>query len=1100
MAEQVRIVITATDKTQQGVKSAEDQIKGLGENAQASLERIAIGAGVATAAIGAMSKSALEAYAEMDRNLRSLDAVERGFMGTTGTLAVKAKELQDQFFGLSATSGALRNLISSGLGADEAAKLIDVFKERAVLLGNASVPLEQRLINLSQAFKTEQSELGDASGLTENFSQIVARGSEIVGKNADEMTKAERAHAKYSAIVEMSQPFIGQSASLTESLTGKQAALTQEMTRTQQAVGEALAPAYQSLLSLLLPLAEGSRQIAEQNPNLVLGMTAMAGGAVAATTAVAGLTAALIAMRAAMGPIGLLVTAISAAAGAIGGLILATDGIKRKQEETRDQTIDLMRQYEGLRAVIDDNTTSTEQKQLATERLKGVLEQLWSLQPQMKGWFDEEGKLLDSATDKWDRYRQAVTKAKTVELTQSLSRDRKELGSLQKERAGVESKIRGEADPFTQALAAQARARGTKAEGEAAAQKVLGEAEAAVQDQVTMASAEIDAKIAVLEAKIEKDQALLDAINSPADAAELLKPAASSSTMVTGGSSKKADPFKDALAYMDHLKNMGQLTGQAEVAMLQDIGAKYAKEKEQEWEIEERISAAKKAMSDKETEDAQKRVDGRLKLLDHEIRMNQAGAKEEIQTMQDILANENLTDDQRMTLQERLADAQSRFAAESAGQAVKAQNDAAKTAEARVKAEIDRINHEQRMGQLSKEQEIAALQKLLTDEAVYYRDHADERWSIDERIYSLREDIRQADLQAEKKAAQDAAEARDKLERSALSELDKAQKTALSWFQEDAKRREDALQAQINLKEEQLRQLDREYQAEDRLQKIRDAEQRIRDLEKSGARADVIVGMGSNGPITESRIVGMDEAQKALADARQEDERVRRKEALQDEINNLRDSLEAQKESNREKEQALRDHFEQAKTALQDGFDKLNEAQGAKLEEMKSTLQDKLTENLGPWRTYANNVRAIIDEIGAPLSPTPVPHNPAASKTQNTIAQYATGVRLPGGTPRQAIVGEVGETIIPDQYVPHLAGMILENMSRIQMPTIPAALMGGMGGQAPVVVETLQLNLPNVTDARSFGRELPGALTAAGVKVNALRELRIGISEGQTSG
>ncbi len=1177
LADQVRIVITATDKTQPGIQSVEGRIEKLAAKAEDSLRQVATGAGIASAAVGLLANTSLQSFAEMERNIKSLDAVERGFLGTTGTLAVKARELQDEFFGLSATSGALASLISSGLGADKAANLIEVFKERAILLGNASIPLEQRLLNLAQAFKTEQSELGDASGLTENFSAIVARGSEIMGKNADEMSKAERAQAKYSAIVEMSAPFIGQASEMTDALSGKQASLAQETTRTSQAVGSALAPAYKVLLEMLTPLVQATRQYAEDNPSVVMSLTAIAGGALTTTTAVAGLAAAFLALRTAMGPIGLLVTAITAAVGAVGGLVLATAGIERQQRETRDSTVQLMREYEGLRQVLDDNTASTDQKQLASERLKGVLEKLFELQPQMRNWFNEEGQLLDGATEKWNKYRDAVTRAKSVELKQAISTAQKDLAEARKERQAIADEIRSAEETVIATAVSHYTLRFGADEAEKKRREMVGE----MEDRILLATSAQDAVIARLEAQVERDQALLDAINEPEDTTKLLKPPPSTTTTssTNGRKSEMSTALKAAMEDLQDLQALEQTPENLKRTLdkvreiLKNHGAELEKlEKKrdlqrtesnlvreraqaeftaamQKLQNDEQLAQAKgepmdlgvirKRLQDIQTQfadylkanpDAAAAIDIRLAGIEpEEIRQKVKAAMDEIE-QQKKLFGENFTPGmERAALAAILPIAATLPGTEGSGQvgdildrihrldkeiqsarfedkfaAIGKAFENAQVLAAGSLADMEKqlITEEGKGDQADPkviesiklrilnavkpalEARKAALEELLKDTTLT----DEQRGQVERELNDVKKTLYSQDVDAHRIATEarvaverNAKEARTKLEREvqediqkaqreAVRALEKAEKDQLEKMKTRHKAEEDAAEAAIKAKERELQLYERQIAAEDRLRKIQDARNEIDRLNREGERDKVLRSDGT----FEWRIRGMDDAQKALAEAERDHQQALHKERLQDEIATMRQGLEALRDDHRAKQEALTKHFTTAKEILETGFDNLTTAQTDKVKGMATALGTELTKALGPWATYASSVQSILNGITVPSGTT----------TSTTTTTTSTTTPIPAGGP---LASKPTTPTLQD-----VIGPGLPILTPPTIPTIPAGLGAG-GGNVTASVGSVTVVLEGATTATP---EQIGKAVGPAVNDGVLDAVRRGMTGG----
>lgn len=134
-------------------------------------------------------------------------------------------------------ANALKNLLASGLNLNEASTLVKTFEDRAAFGRNQTIGFGTAVENLSQAFKTEQSRAGDANGMTENFSQILAVGAAQMGKNVDQLSTLERAHAKLIGIQQLSIATEGDAARYAETAAGQQAKLEFQVKQTQLPLG-----------------------------------------------------------------------------------------------------------------------------------------------------------------------------------------------------------------------------------------------------------------------------------------------------------------------------------------------------------------------------------------------------------------------------------------------------------------------------------------------------------------------------------------------------------------------------------------------------------------------------------------------------------------------------------------------------------------------------------------------------------------------------------------------------------------------------------------------------------------------------------------------
>lgn len=184
------------------------------------------------AIVGLKSIAEFKGITGVDKAVNELESVKKGFLSNA-----------------EAAQG-LKNLLSAGLSLDQATDMMNVFANRATFGRNSSIGFGEAVINLSQAFKTEQSELGDASGMTENFSNILKVGAENIGKKVEKLSDAERALAKYNGIMQLSQGYMNDLNKASESAIGVQARFSKQWNDVKISVGTLLQNALTPLLRL----------------------------------------------------------------------------------------------------------------------------------------------------------------------------------------------------------------------------------------------------------------------------------------------------------------------------------------------------------------------------------------------------------------------------------------------------------------------------------------------------------------------------------------------------------------------------------------------------------------------------------------------------------------------------------------------------------------------------------------------------------------------------------------------------------------------------------------------------------------------------------
>ena len=157
----------------------------------------------------------------------------------------------------------------------------------------SKLPIEQAVSNLTQAFKTEQSELGDLSGLTDNFAtEIIPRGMEAMqaegkfrGKKFEELTKEQQALVKLKGLQTNFNSAQGVFNKQLDSGAFAQEKFNAKLLKLQQRVGKALKPVQVFLFEGITPIIEKLAEFVDNQPALVVAITGIV-LAVSALTAV----------------------------------------------------------------------------------------------------------------------------------------------------------------------------------------------------------------------------------------------------------------------------------------------------------------------------------------------------------------------------------------------------------------------------------------------------------------------------------------------------------------------------------------------------------------------------------------------------------------------------------------------------------------------------------------------------------------------------------------------------------------------------------------------------------------------------------------------
>lgn len=244
---------------------------------------------------------------KLQNSLKGLNSIATAFNQNVDDTNNAVQSLaSDGLAPVSSYAAGLKSLLSTGLGLDQANELLETFKDRAAFGKSETVSFSQAVENLASSFKTESSELGDLSGMTENYSYILEVGAKTLGKKVTALTQAERAQAKYLGIMQVSQPFVGDAAKLTDSFSGRQAALNAKWVEAQQVLGEAYLPALDTIMEIVTPIITGFAKWASENKETVAGITA-------ATAAIVGMTTVMVVLIPAIGQARVAFTALTLA-------------------------------------------------------------------------------------------------------------------------------------------------------------------------------------------------------------------------------------------------------------------------------------------------------------------------------------------------------------------------------------------------------------------------------------------------------------------------------------------------------------------------------------------------------------------------------------------------------------------------------------------------------------------------------------------------------------------------------------------------------------------------------------------------------------------
>ncbi len=266
---EIDIKLIAKDLASATIKEVKKEITGLGDAASNSSKGASVLTGVVAGLTTAVTtfglsiissgidsltgwfKDAVSAGADFETTLVALriqsSKFGEDFMDTTKTAEMLGKELR---IGVGPAAQGLLNLFKSGLNLEQATELMRRFANEAYTVTGNTLSLSQKIENLTYAYQTNNSAIGNASGISENWTNIVEKGTEVLKAQGVAVADITEEQAKYAGTLAITESSLGLSAEMTETYAGKQAMLNYQFEELQRKVGVLLLPVAQDLLTV----------------------------------------------------------------------------------------------------------------------------------------------------------------------------------------------------------------------------------------------------------------------------------------------------------------------------------------------------------------------------------------------------------------------------------------------------------------------------------------------------------------------------------------------------------------------------------------------------------------------------------------------------------------------------------------------------------------------------------------------------------------------------------------------------------------------------------------------------------------------------------
>jgi len=251
---------------EKGINSVKKQTANLSSSFMSASKTAAVFAGVIGTAAGvgltAFLKDSSEEANNFSKSMTTLEIISGRFGVKAEDAKKAAKELGSELrIGTGGAAEALQNLLKTGLNLDQSKELLKRFTNEAMTGKAPTLSLGQAVQNLSFAYATNNSAIGNLSGINENFSDITEKGRQALIKEGVAVNTITDDMAKYRGMIDLTNLTLGSSEKFAGTLIDTQTILDQKMTDLKITVGSALNPVLNTFLKHIVAIMPSTEQV-----------------------------------------------------------------------------------------------------------------------------------------------------------------------------------------------------------------------------------------------------------------------------------------------------------------------------------------------------------------------------------------------------------------------------------------------------------------------------------------------------------------------------------------------------------------------------------------------------------------------------------------------------------------------------------------------------------------------------------------------------------------------------------------------------------------------------------------------------------------------
>ncbi len=186
-----------------------------------ALKAAGISAALGTAAAAFVTTKAVGEAIKLENALIGLQSVAAGTGNDVAFITSAAKELsKDGLIPLADTAASLKNLLASGLSAEESVKTFKVLRDSASFGRQGMLDLGEAIKGATDGIKNGNSVMVDNAGITKNLSILYKEYADSIDKTVGSLSEAEKTQAIYTGLQREGALFTGDYAKLLTTFSG----------------------------------------------------------------------------------------------------------------------------------------------------------------------------------------------------------------------------------------------------------------------------------------------------------------------------------------------------------------------------------------------------------------------------------------------------------------------------------------------------------------------------------------------------------------------------------------------------------------------------------------------------------------------------------------------------------------------------------------------------------------------------------------------------------------------------------------------------------------------------------------------------------------